>query len=155
MSKKLFLIFSFLLLSFLSPHSVSAADPTYDYYAKEIILEPTYPTVNQDVVIKIKVENKGSQAATSTAGLNNYLIEFDNFEKSSVTLPDITEDNAKQLRPGMEAFYTINGKFTIRGLRKLTFTIDPNNTFPETNENNNSVSRTIRVETYDDLAIED
>ena len=124
----------------------------FDYYAKEIILEPTYPTVNQDVVIKIKVENKSDWSATSTLGLDTYSFDFDDFDLESVELSDITETN--QLRPGLEAFYIIEGKFRSKGLKDLEFRVDSENKLNEIDENNNVVAKVIRIEEYYDLSIE-
>ncbi len=152
--KFIYYSFSLLVLCFFYANSSKAEIiPAYDYYAKEIVIEPTYPTVNQDVVIKIKIENLGDLAATSTSNFDSYSINFEDFELTSAKLDSVTQ--TQQFRPGKEIFYEIKGKFTTKGLKDLSFTIDSDNELAEENENNNSISGAIRIENYDDLSIED
>ena len=146
MLKRVVVGFLMVLLFFVFDSSVerASADVAYDYYAKSIFLEVTYPTVNQDVVIKVEVENRGDYAATSTWGLDSYTYDFGDFVTESVSLPDVS--GAEQVNPGVSVFYTIRGYFPSNGLKNLSFVVDVNDSMAEVNEENNVVSRVIRIE---------
>lgn len=84
----------------------------YDISVEEIVINPTVPTLADDVEIAIRIKNKGNMFIYSSAYLDDYAVDFEHFNVASVIAPVIDEENP--------FFLVVNCMLRLRGILNQT-----------------------------------
>ncbi|OGF28301.1 hypothetical protein A2477_03360 [Candidatus Falkowbacteria bacterium RIFOXYC2_FULL_47_12] len=114
-----------------------------DLQAASIAVLPASPAVDQAVVVTVKVLNNGTRTLNSSDGVINYTYTFENFFLTKSTQP--TVNLSSTVAPGGYVIYVFEGRFTKAGQAALVFTADAGDKVFESNETNNSLTKSITV----------
>lgn len=130
-----------------------ASAANMDLFIKDVSFLPTQPIVGVSIKIIIKGKYAGDVNLTSSYGVDNVAFAHSNFqqENSSQTGASVAPSTASPLIPGSSFTYTIVGKFTDAGEKLLVFKIDGANQLAESNENNNTFNKLVKVMKDGDL----
>ncbi|MEK7652999.1 MAG: CARDB domain-containing protein [Patescibacteria group bacterium] len=136
---------------FIAVGNVSAV--TMDLSIEDVSFSPVQPIVGMTTKIIIKVRYNGDVNLTNNLGVNNVAFSHSNFqqESNSQTGAAVSPAASNPLIPGSSFTYNIFGRFTGGGEKLLIFKIDGANQLSESNETNNTFSKTINVLKDSDL----
>ncbi len=149
----LFLVLFLLIFIARTNYVYAKVDPStnFDIAVNNISISPNYLGVNQGCIITVTVSNTGTSTIWSATGINSASYSFPDFSLDKAIDPQVDTDH--RLNPGDSVYYIFYGKFITRGTKKLSFTVDANDQINETNEDNNSISKSIEVYPPEDLDI--
>ncbi|PJB20331.1 hypothetical protein CO115_01425 [Candidatus Falkowbacteria bacterium CG_4_9_14_3_um_filter_36_9] len=117
--------------------------PPYDLETQSIEISPAKPYAGQIVKVTVKIKNSGNTDLITGAGITSYNINFGDFNFYSSILPEISLQNSFKI--GSTTSLAFEGKFRTSGDKNLSFFVDSENNLNESNEDNNTKSKTIYV----------
>jgi hypothetical protein len=114
-----------------------------DLAITNILVEPSNPVLNEEVVVKVEVKNTGSTTLLDNTGILNHIGDFDGLWQSEEILPNVSETSP--LLEGEKIYYYFYGKWDPAGEKTLTFKIDGLNELEESDETNNTYTEYVTV----------
>jgi len=114
----------------------------YDLAVESIAVSPTYPIVNQNCYILVKVKNNSSHNLYTAAGLDirKTFPDF-NIDTASSTAPSL----ANPVISGGYLYYEYWGKFSANSTKQFSFAIDPDDVLKQSDLTNNILTKTVNV----------
>lgn len=147
MFKKISLIL-FIFIGAVLAVQAQAADEYHDFSVKSIIFNPSKPVVNRAVTVTVNVYYEGTGGIINPDLVKNYSNSFQNFSKSTVVLPDVSQ--SKPLNSKQTISFVFTGEFTKLGSTKLYFRHSPDASLGEVVVSNNVLEKNVEVvEQYD------
>ena len=146
---KLLFLFTFLLIGIFFTISYVSAD--YNFEVTDISTSPSDPVDGQECLITVKIKTLNEDPLVSTAGINDYDYDFDDYEKVDVALPEISESSP--IEQGETFQYVFTGVFLDIGTKDLYFSFNDNQGYPESIFANNDRREQVSVISKYDLAV--
>jgi len=155
LSKKVVLFFvSFLAVLIVGTNYVQAEEDkskNFDLSVSSITISPSSLAIDQDCIITVKAKNSGTSTIWSSTGITNISFVAPNFAIDKTEYPRV--DSSSQIKPGGSFDYKYYGKFTTRGVKKISFIIDESDQVDEFNESNNTGGKDIEIHPLEDVDI--
>jgi hypothetical protein len=115
----------------------------YDLEVVNITIFPNIPAVGQKAVVQVSVKNTGVVGLSRNIGFTHYSMEIDDFDIESTEIPRV--DSGHWVNVGDTVDYKFTGEFYNAGEKNMEFNLDTENRLSESNESNNSFTKTIEI----------